>query len=109
MYMCVCVCVCSIFFFRFFSIRLLQYMEYSSLCYAAGPCFLFYILLHIYVNPKLLVYPSLHLPLLVTINMFSMSVSLFVLLGSLFVSFFLESTKSDVIQSSHKLLKPNLF
>ena len=82
------VCVCSIFFFRFFSIRLLQYMEYSSQCYTAGPCFLFYISLHIYVNPKLLVYPSLHLPLLVTINLFSMSVSLFVLLGSLFVSFF---------------------
>ena len=44
--------------------RLLQDIEYNSLCYTVGPCCLsvLYILV-LSVNPKLLIYLSLHLPL----------------------------------------------
>ena len=60
-----------------FHYRLLQNSQYNSLFYTVGPCCLFYIYQYIfvYVNPKLLIYPSpfsLWWPCL-----FSMSVHLF--------------------------------
>ena len=57
--------ICIFFFFCLFQIllpcRLLQSIEYISLCCAAGPCWLSYIVvyIYIYVNPKLLIYPPL--------------------------------------------------
>ena len=43
-FMCVCiyifVCVCVLFFQILFCHRLLQDIEYRSLCYALGPCFI---------------------------------------------------------------------
>ena len=56
---CIAMCFSYIFFFEFlFYYRLLQDTEYSSLCYTVSPCCLFYIQEHVYVNPKLLIYPS---------------------------------------------------
>ena len=63
--------------------RLLQGIEdieYSSLCYTINPCCLHMIVIVYiqYVNPILLIYLSPTSPL-VTISLFSMSVSLFLL------------------------------
>ena len=43
-----------------FHYRLLQNFQYNSLFYTVGPCCLFYIqqYIFVYVNPKLLIYPS---------------------------------------------------
>ena len=41
-----------------FHYRLLQDIDYSSLCYTVGPCCLFYVQWCVSVNPKLLIYPS---------------------------------------------------
>ena len=101
LYVCVCVCLyIYIFFFRFFSsihsilmciyaiplyyilyilcsFPLLQDTAYSSLCYVLGSCgspILYTVCVSI--NPRLLIYPLLLSPM-VTIHLFSMSVSLF--------------------------------
>ena len=68
-----------ILFLVLFHYRLLQDIEYSSLCYTVGPCCLsiLYIYYCVYFNPKFLIYPFLPLSPLVTISLFSMSVSLF--------------------------------
>ena len=70
-----------------FHYRLLQDIEYSSLCYTINPCCLFYIQWFASVNPKLLIYPSPPSPS-VTINLASMYVSLL----SWFASFSFDST-----------------
>ena len=102
--MCVCIFSNAIIIFiiqTLFPYRLLQHIEYSSLHYTVVPCG--YLLpwtgepgglqsmghqgttqatLHAgtcFVNPNLLIYPSPHLSPLVIINLFSMSVSLFLL------------------------------
>ena len=64
-YVCVCVCVCvCIHFFKFSHNRLLQDIEYGSLCYTLGlRCLSIYVLLCITNNPELPVYPSLPFPL----------------------------------------------
>jgi len=41
-----------------FYYRLLQYIEYSSLCYTVGLCCLFYIEWCVSVHPKLPIYPT---------------------------------------------------
>ena len=63
--------------FTFYSI-IDYYIEYSSLCYTVDPCCLsiLYIVVGVYFNPKLLVYPCCGSSL-VTINLFSMFLSLF--------------------------------
>ena len=50
---------CVYLFQILFLYRLLQNIDYSSLCYIVGPCWLsiLYVVVH-YVNPKLLIYPS---------------------------------------------------
>ena len=72
--------ICVLFQILFHYI-LLQDIEYSSVCYIVGPCCLpvLYTVVCIYVNPKLLIYlsPQCRLSPLVTIGLFSMSVSLF--------------------------------
>ena len=58
-YICVYVCVCIyIFFFKIlFPYKLLQNIEYSSLCYIVGLAdHLFYVC--VYINPSLLIYSS---------------------------------------------------
>ena len=65
----------SILLQNLFPLRLSQNIEHHSLCYAVDCC-LFYIVLCVYVNPKLLIYPSPLFPL-VTVSLFSMSVGLF--------------------------------
>ena len=59
-----------------FHYRLLQDTEYISQCYTVNPCCLFYIQWYVSVNPKLLTCSVPRSPL-VTISLFSMSVSLF--------------------------------
>ena len=54
LYMCVCI---HILFQTLFNYRLLQAIEYSSLCYAVCPC-LFYMQLCVFVNLKILIYSS---------------------------------------------------
>ena len=72
--------IIHIFFFRFFShisyprilsrlLCALQQVLVDDLSFISSVC--------IYVHPKLLVYPSHHVSPLVTINLFSISVSLF--------------------------------
>ena len=39
-----------------------QNIKYSFLCYTVGPWWLFYIEQYAYINPNLLIYPSLNLP-----------------------------------------------
>ena len=52
--------------------RLLQDVEYSSLCYTVGPCCLSILDILVSVNPKLLIYPSpTTFPLLAIISLFS--------------------------------------
>ena len=77
LYICVCVYI-YILFQILFHYSLLQDIEYSSLCYAVEPSCLsiLYLVVCISVNSKLLIYPSPPSSL-VTINLFSMSVSLF--------------------------------
>ena len=60
-----------IFFFRFFSL-----VGYYKILSTVSPCCLFCIQQCVYVNPKLLIYLSLHLSL-ITVSLFSMSVGLF--------------------------------
>ena len=69
-YMYVNIYICSLYSL----LKVIEFIEYSSLCYAVD-C-LFYIVLCVYVNPKLLIYPSPLSPL-VTVSLFSMSVGLF--------------------------------
>ena len=38
--------------------RLLQNIEYSSLCYTVGPCWLSILYIVMYVNHQILIYPS---------------------------------------------------
>ena len=54
----------SIFFSDSFPYRLLQNIDYSSLFYTVEPCWLsfLYIVVCVYVNPKLLICPSPHFP-----------------------------------------------
>ena len=89
-YTCLCVLVgwliCSwtysffsvIHIYILYQIRFLyRLVEYTSLCYTVGPCCLSILYtVCVYVNPKLLSYPSPASPL-VTISLFSMSVGLF--------------------------------
>ena len=80
--------ICIYILFKIlFHYRLLQDIEYSSLCYTINPCCLFYIQWFASVNPKLLIYPSPPSPS-VTINLASMYVSLL----SWFASFSFDST-----------------
>ena len=63
--MCVCVCVCvCILFWIIFHYRLLQDIEYSSMCYTVSTCLYLsiYICMHVYFNPQLLIYPSSPFP-----------------------------------------------
>ena len=60
-----------------FPIRSLQSIEQSSLCYTVGSYYLFYIQQCVYVSPNLPVYPSPTLSSLVTISLFSTSMTLF--------------------------------
>ena len=70
-----CIYVCKYIICSLYSLlKVIEFIEYSSLCYAVD-C-LFYIVLCVYVNPKLLIYPSPLSPL-VTVSLFSMSVGLF--------------------------------
>ena len=55
---------------------LLQNIEYNSLCYTVGLCSLLCVCVYVYISPKFLIY-SPHTSPLVTISLFSMSVSLF--------------------------------
>ena len=72
-----------IFFFRFFSIIgyymiffKLHDIEQSSLCCIVGPCcYLFYVQQCVSVNAQLLIYPFFPFPPLVTISLFSVSVT----------------------------------
>ena len=57
--------------------RLLQAIEYSFLCYIISPRYLFYVKFCVPVNPRLLIYFSPSFSPLLTINLFSMFVSLF--------------------------------
>ena len=52
----------------------LQSIEQSFLCYTVGSYYLFYIQQFVYINPNLPIYPPLY-PL-ITINLFSISVTL---------------------------------
>ena len=66
-------------FSDYFLLQIIKNIEYSSLCYTVGPCWLFILYIEcVYVNPNFLIYPSPHpLSPLVTVSLFSMSVSLF--------------------------------
>ena len=70
-------------FIILFHYRLLQDNEYSHLCYRVNPCCLSILgviyLFYISVHPILLIYPSYSLSPFVTISLFPMSVSLFLL------------------------------
>ena len=65
------------FFLILFHYRLLPDIKYSSLCYTVNPCCLRILYIVVSVNTILLIYPSLSLSPLVTISLFSMSVTLF--------------------------------
>ena len=45
-----------LFSFRFSALKGYYRIEHSSLCSPVGPCWLF--CMHVYVSPKLLIYPS---------------------------------------------------
>ena len=67
-----------IFFFRlFFHYRLLQGIEYSPLCYTVGPCCLSTLYIVACICESQIADLSPPLSSLVTISLFSMSVSLF--------------------------------
>ena len=66
--------------------RFLQDTEFISLCYTVSPCCLLILYIVVYINPKLLIYPSLLSPL-VTISLFSMSV-FFCFVNTLIWSFY---------------------
>ena len=56
----------SISYVYSFPYRLLYNIEYNSPCFTVGPCWLSisYIVVYIYVNPNLLIYPSPYPPFL---------------------------------------------
>ena len=59
---CVCVCVCMLLFWIIFHYRLLQDIEYSSMCYTVSTCLYLSIYMHVYFNLQLLIYPSFPFP-----------------------------------------------
>ena len=66
-----------------FHYRLLQDIKYSPLCYTVGLYCLSILFIAVWVSViKLLIYPP-HLPSLLTVTLFSMSVSLFLFLNKL--------------------------
>ena len=71
----------SFLFQILFPFRLLKNIEPSFLCYSVGPCWLSILyIVCVYVNLKLLIYPSHHHPFpLVTISSSSKSMSVSVL------------------------------
>ena len=56
---------------------LLQNIDQNSLCYTVGSCCLSNIYWCVYVNPRLLIYPSPYLSFLLTIDLLSKSMSPF--------------------------------
>ena len=85
-----------IVFQTLFHYRLLQDIEYSSLCYMGGPCcFLVLYVVVVYVNLKLLTYlfPQLPLSPLVSISCFQCLLVYFWFVNKLIcIFFFLDST-----------------
>ena len=77
----------------YFPYRLLQNIEYSSLCCTVYPCWLSVLYVYVYVNPKLLIYhPARILYPLVIISLFLCLWVCFCFVNKLTCIFFLDSS-----------------